>query len=90
MNHYLTSAEEKSLLQQPYSCSELELLEKKTGSRIQIVSINGIKTLKSVDDTSKKIRMMVMSLLIKFFIAYHHTTPDRLAKFKRIIYSAKL
>lgn len=40
-------------------------------SHIQIVSFNGIKTLKSIDDKYRKLRIAVAALLIKIHSAFY-------------------
>lgn len=90
MTSYITTAEEKALLNLPYDTKQLRLLQKNTASRIQIVSFKGMKAIKSIEDNHKKIRMILASLLIKIYQQYNKLNAQRLDRIKKIIYSSKL
>ena len=81
---------ENGLLQLPFETSSLSLLETKPISRIQIISAEGSRALKSIDDYHRKIRIVMASVLTKIFLEFSEKNEERLGTLKKIIYAAKL
>lgn len=62
---------EHDLLSKTIDISELEMIDDTNECHIQIVSFKGIKTLKSIEDNFRKIRIVLVALLVKIYVVYH-------------------
>lgn len=68
MKYYPKTNEEIRLLSLPFDTSTLTLLRSRSGSSIQIISFKGIKALKSIEDSNRKLRIVLMGLLTKIHL----------------------
>ena len=71
MNLYITTEQEQRLLNLSYDTERLSLRERNTISKLQIISYKGQKVLKSVEDVSRKLRIVLATLLIKIFVSFN-------------------
>lgn len=90
MKLYPASEIEEKLISNSTETKRLTLLEKKSFSRLQMISHGRHMCIKSIHDSFHTIRLVITSLLMKIFTSHSRENENRLIHLKTIIYNAKL